>query len=619
MHAFPSVSPPSVRTASKPLSQLKDSQLSRVAQTLREDFHDDDETRRQAAITSAFALSGEALRRTLGIELYNTQLLGASALIGGHIAEMETGEGKTFAAAPAAIVGALQGKQVHIATPNTYLAQRDFELLNPALSLLGIKAALLPELDADPTSKVAAYHHEVIYGTGYEFGFDYLRGALAARQAQTPRLGQRLLERLHGGTPGTSPNTPARYDVAIVDEADNVLIDEACSPLILSGRSEGPPADAPAYRLACSTARALVAETDYLVNSKASVQLTRVGLEKVHATTIPIPVDQLRRSWAEYIEQAVRAHVLFHRDADYVIADDTIRIVDASTGRIFGDRTWNGGLHQAIEAKEGVPITNEQHALAQITRQRFYRLYETLAGMTGTAAGCERELSSVYSTRVFRIPRRNKCLREDWSCQLFATKEEKLAAIVHEVRQLHTDARPVLIGTKTIAESERVAALLEQEQLPHQLLNGRQDAEEAEVVAMAGQSSQITIATNLAGRGTDIPLSEASRDRGGLHVIVVEPHDLYRVDRQLIGRCARAGDPGSARTFLSAEDSLVVRHAPWLRRSILHCAKNGHAAPAELRDQIRAVQHQAEQQQATRRMELLKRDVQRDEMLTGEL
>ena len=525
------------------------------------------------------------------------------------------GEGKTFAAAPAAIVSALSGKQVHVATTNAYLAQRDFKLLNPAFALLEIQATLLPEQGADEREKEAAYAQEVIYGTGYEFGFDYLRSSLKERHAETPQLGQGLLDRLNGVSRATNKNSNARHELAIVDEADNVLIDEACSPLILSSHANAPPVDASACQIACSLCRSLIAESDYILTATSSAQFTSIGRQKIHSPEVRIPVEQLRRPWTEYVELAIRAQFVFHRDADYIVVDDKIQIVDGCTGRIFDDRTWSGGLHQAIEAKEGVPITNERNVLAQITRQRFFRLYETLSGMTGTAAGCEHELRNVYKTSVVSIPRRKKCLRKTYPWMVFESKQEKLRAIANEVRDLHNESRPVLIGTKTIAESECVAKLLDDLSLPYQLLNGRQGADEAEVVAMAGQSRRITIATNLAGRGTDITLSDESRAHGGLHVIVAEPHDLYRVDRQLIGRCARGGDPGSTRTFLAAEDSLVQQYAPWLRRSILSATRERNMAPIELQNQIRTVQKKVERQQAVGRMEMLKQDLDRDNVL----
>ena len=510
----------SIRSVTRRLARLTDAELARVADTMREEIQVSDPIRRTAALTSSLGLGYEAIRRTLGVELYDTQLRAASVLIGGQIAEMETGEGKTFAAAPAAIVGALQEKQVHVATPNAYLAQRDFELLNPAFAILGIRTALLPEQETDE-KKSAAYEHEVIYGTGYEYGFDYLRGSLQARQARKLPLGQRLLEDLSGVVHPPSLRARARYDWSIVDEADNVLIDDACSPLILSGQSADAPVDETACLVANKTSQSLVVDVDYTLDATSSVRLTHAGSKRIHSPDVPIPVEELRRPWTEYIEQALRARLLFNRDAEYVVVDDKVQIVDGSTGRIFDDRTWNEGLHQAIEAKEGVPITNERFAMAQITRQRFCRLYEHLSGMTGTAVGCERELRDVYNTEIVRIPRRTKCWRTIYPVKLFATKDDKWNAIVQEVTDLHGDYRPVLIGTRTIAESELVAELLDTARLPYQLLNGRQDADEAEIVALAGESRRITIATNLAGRGTDIPLTDEAKQhwrtaRGGL-------------------------------------------------------------------------------------------------------
>ena len=308
---------------------------------------------------------------------------------------------------------------------------------------------------------------------------------------------------------------------------------------------------------------------------------------------------------------------MFHRDAHYVIDDGEIRIVDGSTGRIFSDRTWSDGLHQAIEAKEELTITSERSALAQITRQRYFQLYECLSGMTGTATGCEREFRDTYEMQLDRIPCRLPCQRTINPTRGFASADAKWSAIAEEVAEHWANSRPVLIGTRTIAESEVLADVLQAKGLPFQLLNGRQDAEEAAIIAAAGRSGAITIATNLAGRGTDIQLDEGARKHGGLHVIVSEPHELARIDRQLIGRCARQGDPGSTTTFISADDHLIQQHGPWLVRPIRQNASATDEIRIDLTTRIRGIQARVAQRQATARMDLMRRDLSRESLLSG--
>ncbi|MCA9263998.1 MAG: hypothetical protein KDA60_09135, partial [Planctomycetales bacterium] len=403
---------------------------------------------------------------------------------------------------------------------------------------------------------------------------------------------------------------------AIVDEVDNVLIDDASSPLVLSGQTGQTAPDAIAHELACLLATTLVEGVDFrLSGTQRTIELTPGGMERIHAADVAIPVDALRRSWAEYVEQSLRARWLFRRDVHYVVDGDEVKIVDASTGRIFSDRTWSDGLHQAVEARERLRITAERVVLAQITRQRFYRLYGRLAGMTGTATGCEREFRSVYDLQIHPIPLRRPSQREVWETRLFADRLAKWEAIASEVERLHDQGRPILVGTRSIAESETLAALIEERGLSLQLLNGRQDAAEAAIVAAAGDSGAITIATNLAGRGTDIALDKRSLAAGGLHVIVAEPHESPRVDRQLIGRSARQGDPGSAQVFVAAQDELIQRAAPWLERPLRRGANSTGEIRMKLGNRLLKAQQALERAQAAQRQALLRRDLARDSIL----
>lgn len=566
----------------------------------------------------AFALACEGLRRARGIELYDVQLAAAVAVAEGNIVEMQTGEGKTFSCAPAAFLHALLGKGVHVATPNAYLARRDYELLLPAYALLGVRVSCLPEGSASTAAKRQAYRCDIVYGMGYEFGFDYLRDQLTLRKASSRPLGAATLDSLFGEAPTTASLLQRELYYSIVDEADHVLLDDAASPLILSGAAPGEARDAAVHRAARSIVGELRGGEHYRRGSAASlgIQLTDAGIEWIHRREARIPLQQLERTWTEYVEQALRAAVL-RRDVHYVVSDDgEIRIVDTGTGRIFSDRTWREGLHQTVEAKEGVRITSEKLSLAQITRQRFSRLYQRLSGMTGTAVGCEREFRQVYGLKVFPIPLRTPSRRESWPTRFFLAQSQKWRAIFQSIREIHGRERPVLVGTSSIADSEHLAQRLVGEGLDFQLLNGLQAAEEAAIIAQAGQRSAITIATSLAGRGTDIQLGAGVSELGGLHVIVSECSDSARVDRQLVGRSARQGDPGSTQMFVSAEDGLIQQHGAWLVSSIAREAGPDGEATADFSGPLRRLQRAAERARYAARSALLRHDLSRDSLFS---
>ena len=565
-------------------------------------------------VVQGLSLMWEALRRACGVELYDLQLRAALGLLRGDIVEMQTGEGKTFSCAPAAYLRALSGKGVHVATPNFYLAERDCQLLQPAFAMLGVTAGLLPER-ADDSAKRTAYRCDITYGSGYEFGFDYLRDQIALQRLQKVDLGRRLLDALNGDA-ATLKTIQRPLYCAVVDEADQVLLDDAGSPLVLSGEATRAAPDAAACELASRIAESLLPEQHYTLNlSTRQLRLQSPGIERIHQSDIRPPLRTLARPWSDYVEQALRARWLYQRDVHYVVVDDQVRIVDDASGRIFADRTWRDGLHQAIQTKEGLPVLSDGLVLAQITRQRFYRQYPLLSGMTGTAAGCESELRRVYRTSVASLPPRLPSRRVIHPLRSFASSEQKWSAVVESVRHYHDAGRPVLIGAHSILDSQHLAELLAEAGLPVDLLNGRQDAQEADVIARAGRPKAITIATNLAGRGTDIKLHDSVGELGGLHVIVAECHESRRVDRQLIGRCARQGDPGSSQTFVSAEDSLLQRYAPWLADWIRSTADQRGEVYLDLTPRIQRIQRLAEQSQYAARAALLRLDLARDSLL----
>ncbi|WP_372718452.1 preprotein translocase subunit SecA [Novipirellula sp.] len=552
--------------------------------------------------TSAAAAVIESIRQTFGIELFDVQLHAGLVIASDAVAEMQTGEGKTLSGVLPAYLKSLTGRGVHVITPNAYLAQRDQEKLDPVFSRLGVTTAILKE-QADPSVNRQAYQADVTYGPAHAFGFDYLRDQISIGDGSFS-LYDRIRNRLH-----TSEKIQRPLHAAIIDEIDNVLIDDAVSPLILSSGSGQQATDAELHRIACVVAKRLELDCHYVVDaSQRVVHLTESGFQTVYKNRQMAVHPQLVRPWHEYVMLAIRIKEFYRRDVDYVVSDRRIKIVDGSTGRIFDDRTWSGGLHQAAEATERLPITAETRSLARITRQRFFRYYESIAGMTGTARGCEHEFASVYGLAVQPIPLRIATRRVMHPDCITRTMAEKWQAIAEETHQLHELGRPVLIGTSAISESMSVADALEQRGLTFALLNGVQDADEASVIRMAGKTRAITVATNLAGRGTDIALDCVSRELGGLHVIVTQRSGLARVDRQLIGRGARCGDPGSARIYLSAEDDLIRLHAPWIARSLVRSSLSDLHAMPKIQRQLKTAQSNQQRREAGLRLRLLKQD-----------
>ena len=566
-------------------------------------------------LAASFALVSEAAKRALGIEFYDVQLRAGLVLASESIAEMKTGEGKTYAAVLPAFLYSLVGRGVHVATANAYLAKRDCEMLKPLYEVLGATVGLV-ESDATSEQKRAAYSCDVTFAAGAEFGFDYLRDQVTLRQLADRPLGTEFLRLLRGTASETRSTLQRPLAASIVDEIDNVLIDDACSPLLLSMDSDRPAEDAAAHIAARQLADRLSEPEEIVVDrATGSVRLTESGSSRAWENADQLPLKCLLRPWTVYIEQALRAKHFFRRDVQFVIKNQKVVIVDASTGRLFEERTWRDGLHQAIEAREGVPITAEKSSLARITRQRFSRLYRRLCGLTGTATGSEAEFRDVYRLSVSPIPTHRPCRRQLLPTRFYTTVDAKWDAVAIAVRDLHLNGRPVLIGTRSITASERIASTLTEVHLPFRLLNGVQSEDEAEIIAQAGHSGAITIATNMAGRGTDIKPDATALERGGLHVIATEQHDSSRVDRQLIGRAARQGDPGSAQFFVSADDDLLVQHGDWLRTEMLRQPNRSGEISTDLTKPVRRVQAHAEQIHDRQRRQLFLSEGQRDAML----
>ncbi len=518
-------------------------------------------------LPEAFALVREAAERKIGERHFDVQVLGAVALHRGMIAEMQTGEGKTLAATMPAFLNALTGRGVHIVTVNDYLAGRDAEWMGPIYRALGLTVGCLVHGLSDRERR-EAYNADVTYGTNKEFAFDHLRDQLrghAAQRRDTTGVFERALQQGQRG----AGVVQRMHNYAIVDEVDSILIDEARTPLIISEQQGEESPYAAAYRAAREVASELEEGQHYLLEpDKRQARLTVEGVgrarEAAPAGTPP------NRPFEHLVEQALRAEHLFERDREYLVVDDQVCIVDEFTGRRMPDRSWSLGLHQAIEAKEDVPIQEENRTLASVTFQRYFQLYSKLAGMTGTARSARREFGKVFGLPVLSVPTNKPLRRRRMPYRVLPGWEEKYEAVMERIISLHREGRPVLVGTRSVRRSEELSRLLSEEGIEHEVLNARNDAEEAAIIARAGQPGRVTISTNMAGRGVDIVLGEGVAQLGGLHVLGTEIHEAGRIDRQLGGRAGRQGDPGSYEFFLCLEDELLYRWntalARWLSR-----------------------------------------------------
>ncbi|MHB8090969.1 MAG: preprotein translocase subunit SecA [Syntrophales bacterium] len=485
-------------------------------------------------MVEAFAVAREASWRALGMRPYDVQIIGGLTLHEGKIAEMKTGEGKTLAATLPIYLNALTGKGVHLVTVNDYLAQRDAAWMGPIYNFLGMNVGVIVH-GMDDAERRAAYHADITYGTNNEFGFDYLRDNMKFNIEE-------FVQR--------------DFNYAIVDEVDSILIDEARTPLIISGPSEE---STDKYARVNGIIPSLRKEKDYVVDEKSrTVVLTEEGVASVEKS---LKVENLYEpgniDLLHHVNQALRAHTLFKRDVDYLVKDGKVVIVDEFTGRVMPGRRYSDGLHQALEAKEHVTIEQENQTMASITFQNYFRMYEKLAGMTGTADTEAEEFSKIYNLEVLVIPTNMPMIREDFSDVIYKTEKEKFNAVIEEIKNLHEAKRPVLVGTISIEKSELLSKYLTRTGIKHHVLNAKNHEREAEIVAQAGQPGQVTISTNMAGRGTDIKLGEGVADLGGLHILGTERHESRRIDNQLRGRSGRQGDMGSSRFYLSLEDDLL--------------------------------------------------------------
>ncbi len=567
----------------------------------------------EAPALRALALAREAARRTLGLHAYPVQLMGAWALLQGMVAEMATGEGKSLTAALAAVCVALSGRPVHVVTVNDYLAARDAEVHAPLFTALGLTVGTVVAGQAPP-ARQAAYACDITYCTNKDVVFDFLRDRLARPDAGSPRQDALRAALARGDA---LPVVQRELAFAIVDEADSVLIDEARTPLLISSEHDRMPVAL--YGEALALAATLEVEADFLLDRTArSCVLTEGGRATLAAATAGAHgIWRSERAREQLVCQALSAQHLFELDRDYIVRDGKVQIVDEFTGRVLADRAWEGGLHQMVEVKERVAPTPNRDAIARMTYQRFFTRYARLSGMTGTAREVAGELWSVYGLRVARIPTHRPVRRVFEGWRVFADEAARWRALVQRCAELGGAGRAVLIGTRSVQMSEQVAQRLCAQGIANVVLNARQDADEAAVVAQAGQPGRITVATNMAGRGTDILLHDAVRAAGGLHVILTEFHESGRIDRQLIGRCARQGDPGSCEALAGLNDELFARFGARPARWAASTAGADGELRAPFNRALRTwAQRRAERVHTAARMLTLKQDRQQDRTMS---
>ncbi len=561
-----------------------------------------------ALVARSFSLVRSLAERSVGLRPFDVQLIGGWVLLHGMVAEMETGEGKTLTAALPACSAALAGVPVHVITVNDYLARRDAETLSPLYRALGLSVGVIVS-GMDPEARRQAYAADVTYATNKELVFDYLKDRIALGPGATQ---QKLRLARLGGRRAVAGLLHRGLHFAIVDEADSVLIDEARTPLVISGKGRDTTQEE-VFRSAVRLARELRRDVDFEVDEQERrVRLSASGAEALGALGEQAGgIFRGERRREELVCQALAALHCYRRDQHYLVKDGKIQIVDEFTGRVMPDRSWERGLHQMIEAAEDLPISVRPETLARISYQRFFQRYLRLAGMTGTAREVAGELQAVYGLSVVRIPPRLPLKRRSLDQRVLPRVEEKWRCVAERVAELQASGRPVLVGTRSVADSELLSRRLAGLGVLHRVLNARQDREEADVVAEAGQAGRVTVATNMAGRGTDIRLARSVVLRGGLHVIATERHEAARIDRQLFGRCGRQGDPGSSESLVSLEDELFRTHAGPLARWIAAVGQGRETSRlgrAALDLALRLAQRSAERLHSQMRRDLLRQD-----------
>jgi len=596
----------------KEITALTDARLREAAMEMRDLFRTGRDSSKDQI--RAMAIVREVCFRQRGEKPYHVQVAGALALHNGCVVEMATGEGKTLTATMPAVLAGWRGRGCHVITVNDYLAKRDALSMAKIYNFCGLTVNYL-EGETEEPARREAYNADITYCTNKEVCADFLRDRLVLGRMRD--LASALLAKMLSGQ-GTDRLVMRGLHYAIIDEADSVLIDEAVTPLIISGDvPNGEQIDA--YKQSAAIAGKLAQSQDYTVNRRyREIELTDSGADKVAVLAEPLGgVWAGARRREELVIQALTAREFYLLGKQYVLDDGKVVIVDEFTGRLMPDRNWREGLHQSIEAKEAVTVNPPKDTFARVSFQRFFRLYKGLCGMTGTAAEAKAEVWQIYHRPVIVIPTHRPCMRAQLPDRIYATESAKWAAVVQDIKRLHLTGRPILVGTRSVRASERLSELLTAENLPHAVLNAVRHAEEAQIVAGAGQPGHITVATNMAGRGTDIKLGRGVAELGGLHVMATERHEARRVDRQLFGRAGRQGDPGSAQAFVSLEDELVTRHAPRLTTILRGRYGNrvDELTGSVVRRLFEIAQHRAQRHALAQRKNVLKSDDYLDESL----
>ena len=568
-------------------------------------------------IPEAFGLACSAIRRVHGFQPFDVQLAAGIVMHLGGLVELATGEGKTLCAVAPTYLNALSGKGVHVTTVNDYLAKRDADDMGPVYGLLGMTVGCIAQkMEDGPRTEM--YRKDITYGTASEFGFDFLRDRLKVRGG-TATTAPFWAPWFGGGAPNDN-RVQRELNFAIVDEADSIFVDEARTPLIIANPTRpATPDEQQVYLWADRVVQTLKRDEHYRLDlKKEKIELTDAGRHLVRYSSPPTgehasAMDKM----LEAIEKGLHAYHRFSRDHHYMVnAENKIVIIDESTGRPMPDRHWRDGLHQAVEAKEHVEIAVQSDHAAQITYQNFYKLYKKLAGMSGTLLPNFWELRKVYRRWVTKVPTNRPIRRVQWTDGVHPTENAKFTAVVVQIQQMHSLGRPVLVGTRTVEKSERLSKMLHSVGIEHEVLNARQDARENEIIAQAGQPGRITVATNMAGRGTDIKLGVGVPEAGGLHVIGTDRHEAERIDRQLAGRAGRQGDPGTAQFFVSLEDQLLEGLGVKRQRKLEALGRSGANRPwGFFRRLFRKAQRSTEAKHYKQRLDLMNYDKQRQELL----
>jgi preprotein translocase subunit SecA len=570
-------------------------------------------------LPEAFGLVCVAAVRTVKLRPFDVQLAGGVVLHHGAIAELATGEGKTLSASLPAFLNALVGKGVHVTTVNDYLANRDAEWMGPIYTSLGLTVGVLQMQMPDP-ARSQAYRSDITYGTASEFGFDFLRDRLkvSGNKAQAMPFWGPWTPNGQFAQP-LDPKVQREHHYAIVDEADNIFIDEARTPLIISAPTRpATPEETVVYKWANDLAKNMVRNRHFTLDEKKQkIELTDEGREVARYANPPVgPHSHAMDKLHEHIERGLHAHFRFRLDQHYMIEKGKVVIIDEFTGRRMPDRHWREGLHQAVEAKEGVQVTLAADHAAQITFQSYFRLYKKLSGMTGTAAQNFFELRRVYKLWVVTVPTNMPVIRAQWPDKVYPTEDAKFVAAVQEIIRLKELGRPVLIGTRSVEKSEKLSILLHEAGIDHQVLNARQHEKEAQIVALAGQRGRVTIATNMAGRGTDIKPDPEVIEAGGLHVLGTERHEARRIDRQLAGRAGRQGDPGSCQFFLALDDELLEGLGPDRQEDVRQIGLRGGKVDWQgYQKKFLRAQRRVERRHRRQRVDLMLYEKQRQEVL----